>query len=248
MKKRLITMAFFMVVLTLGFYSILARFMIISVIAVTGIKEWQDCQKSQYPMLERLWPMALWATLGLWFYFYCSNAHSKWLVALVLANMNIILVSLIPRMKNGIGLKLSVLPWVFQSALYISFLVQSPWDFFKLQFIISGFDSLCYVFGRAFGRHLIMPSISPKKTYEGFIGGWLWVFITLMFFVGLWQAIAWSIPVSLACFYGDIFASWYKRKLSIKDFSSLFPGHGGMMDRFDSLILAIPLLFVILSI
>jgi phosphatidate cytidylyltransferase len=103
------------------------------------------------------------------------------------------------------------------------------------------FDGFSQIFGQAFGRHKLIPSISPGKTIEGFIGGAIVVLLSAVFIKG-WASL--SLPVALlsaaviilSAFTGDILASFYKRKTGVKDYSRMIPGHGGVLDRFDSFI------------
>lgn len=104
-------------------------------------------------------------------------------------------------------------------------------------------DIFAYVFGMKFGKHKLIPEISPKKTVEGAIAGWVGSFIVI--FVGklfFLTNLSWLITALLAVSIpivaeiGDLAFSYIKRGFNIKDFSSLMPGHGGVLDRLDSLI------------
>ena len=106
-----------------------------------------------------------------------------------------------------------------------------------------------YVWGKLFGKHKIIPEVSPKKTWEGFLGG---VATTSIMAVLLHSFLTpFSIPfaffigamLAVTGFIGDITISAMKRDLKIKDASSLIPGHGGILDRIDSLSLSAPLFF-----
>lgn len=106
-------------------------------------------------------------------------------------------------------------------------------------------DSLAYLVGSTFGRHKMAPRISPKKSWEGFIAGILgsmavWLGMALLFpQAGVDVALSLSIGfvVGLAVFVGDLFESRMKREAGVKDSGKLLPGHGGFLDRLDSLIL-----------
>ncbi len=110
-------------------------------------------------------------------------------------------------------------------------------------------DVAQYIWGKKFGRHQIMPTISPNKTWQGFLGGVLTtVFISV--FLGLWLtpmswnfALAMGIIIALSGFFGDVVISAIKRDLGIKDTGQLLPGHGGILDRVDSLTFSVPLFF-----
>jgi phosphatidate cytidylyltransferase len=120
-------------------------------------------------------------------------------------------------------------------------------------------DSMAYVVGSLFGKHKLIPEISPKKTVEGAIGGIASAVIAYMLF-GLILDLAipnmkvnyivlavFALVLSVVSQLGDLIASLIKREHSIKDFGNLLPGHGGIMDRFDS-IMAVSTILLILSI
>jgi phosphatidate cytidylyltransferase len=112
-------------------------------------------------------------------------------------------------------------------------------------------DSGAYLVGRAIGRRKLHPLVSPGKTVEGYLGGILVAAIV----TGLlgWQLIGFDIPIGLAigafvaavAQWGDLAKSMLKRVADRKDSGSLFPGHGGMLDRIDSLIFATPLILAL---
>ncbi len=122
-----------------------------------------------------------------------------------------------------------------------------------------GCDTCAYCSGMLFGKHKMTPLLSPKKTIEGAVGGVLGAVILSMIF-GLCfskqlsfsggriaiMAIA-SCACSLLSMVGDLAASAIKRNYEIKDYGNLIPGHGGILDRFDSVIITAPLLYYILS-
>lgn len=120
-------------------------------------------------------------------------------------------------------------------------------------------DTGAYFFGRTFGRHKLIPSVSPGKTVEGAIGGvvvaviaaWLYVTFLLrpvaqlsMLPIGL---TVFAILVSVIAQIGDLAESLFKRDSGVKDSSTLLPGHGGILDRFDSLLFVLPSAYVLLG-
>jgi len=118
--------------------------------------------------------------------------------------------------------------------------------------VVWGGDSGAYYVGRAFGRHRMAPVVSPKKTWEGFAGG-----IALTFF-GVWfcrtvffPELPWrlglllAVVLSVAVPLGDLVESLLKRDAGTKDSSTLIPGHGGFLDRSDSLFFAAPLVLAL---
>ncbi|MGP4072215.1 phosphatidate cytidylyltransferase [Piscibacillus sp. B03] len=113
-------------------------------------------------------------------------------------------------------------------------------------------DSGAYFAGRAFGKHKLWPIISPKKTIEGFFGGIIGAVIigiiiqlTLDIHEHMWVVIVVSIFASLLAQIGDLIQSAFKRIYDIKDSGHILPGHGGILDRFDSLIFMVPFLHFI---
>ncbi|SHE55653.1 phosphatidate cytidylyltransferase [Chryseobacterium sp. OV279] len=114
-------------------------------------------------------------------------------------------------------------------------------------------DVFQYLMGKFFGKHKITPTISPNKTLEGFIGG---VFLTVIlsnllgFFLlktDIFVNTIIGMILGIFGFFGDVLMSYLKRKAEIKDTGTLLPGHGGLLDRMDSLIFNAPIFFWILS-
>lgn len=112
-------------------------------------------------------------------------------------------------------------------------------------------DTFGYLFGAWLGKHPMAPRISPKKSWEGMagsIGGAVVVGIALCLFAlhaPWWVGIALAVPSVLASTAGDLAESMVKRELGIKDMSHLLPGHGGVMDRLDSMLFAVPVGYLV---
>ncbi len=107
--------------------------------------------------------------------------------------------------------------------------------------ILCIFDGFSQVSGQLFGKTKLFPKVSPNKTVEGLIGGAIIALLSAFVFKGLIiapqiNAILFAMVVVIFAFIGDTVKSIYKRKYNVKDFSNLIPGHGGFLDRFDSLI------------
>lgn len=123
------------------------------------------------------------------------------------------------------------------------------WVLFVLATIFVG-DTGAYYMGRAFGRHKLTPSISPQKTIEGAIGGLLANLVAGMTIrslilphVRLWDILILSIFVGIMGQLGDLCESMIKRAVDLKDSGKLLPGHGGILDRMDSLLFAAPITY-----
>lgn len=127
------------------------------------------------------------------------------------------------------------------------------WIFFLLAVIFSS-DTGAFYFGRAFGRHKLHASVSPGKTWEGAVGGTLCSVAAAFLFpllVPLYDSSAGILvlAVLLSVFgqIGDLAESMLKRQYGVKDSGAILPGHGGLLDRIDGLLFAIPVLYVYLA-
>lgn len=117
-----------------------------------------------------------------------------------------------------------------------------------LVIVVQGSDVLQYVFGKLFGKHKVAPSLSPSKTWEGLIGG---VASASLIGAGLWwitpytplQAGLIALVICLMGFLGGLVMSAIKRDRGVKDWGHMIEGHGGMLDRLDSVIFAAPIMF-----
>ena len=133
-------------------------------------------------------------------------------------------------------------------------LIAGPEAVFLVMLTIMISDTAQYYVGRAFGRRRLAPTISPKKTIEGAIGGFVFGTVALVV-IGAWWAphrgIATRLVLGLAIvalgIAGDLFESFLKRRAGVKDSSALIPGHGGILDRIDALLFAAPFYYVVLK-
>ena len=145
-----------------------------------------------------------------------------------------------------------ILPLCFSSFLRIrngdngTLLVLMPWV------TVWVCDSFALFTGMAFGKHKLAPYVSPKKTVEGSVGGLVFAVLACVLYtvvldkafslsLPLWSAVLYGIVGSTAGQIGDLSLSVIKRGAGIKDYGNLFPGHGGVWDRFDSILFAAPL-------
>lgn len=120
-------------------------------------------------------------------------------------------------------------------------------------------DTGAYAFGRMLGRHKLIPSVSPGKTIEGAVGGvvlavaiaWLYTRFLLQPFAQLSMRpiglVAFAIVIAIVAQVGDLAESLFKRDAGVKDSSKLLPGHGGILDRFDSLLFVLPVAYLLLG-
>ena len=148
----------------------------------------------------------------------------------------------------------ALIGWVLVMPLIISlnYLIQlSPWVVLLVLTSIWLADSGAYFFGKQFGKKKLAPTISPGKTWEGFLGA---LFVVSLFsivmtyfgFVNSYTAIFFFNLILVLSVEGDLFESYIKRMAKVKDSGDLIPGHGGVLDRIDSLCSSLPLATLIL--
>ncbi|MFC2056561.1 phosphatidate cytidylyltransferase [Chloroflexota bacterium] len=165
------------------------------------------------------------------------------------------LIWLLPRWQKERTLASWV--WTIAGILYVGWLLSylvalrnlddgRNWIFFAL-FITFASDTVAFFTGSALGRHKLAPHISPGKTWEGAIGGILGAIIVSLFFIlptplilplSWGQAVVLGLLVSIFGQLGDLVESLFKRNMGVKDSGSLIPGHGGFLDRIDSVVFA----------
>ncbi|UTW60773.1 phosphatidate cytidylyltransferase [bacterium SCSIO 12741] len=147
-----------------------------------------------------------------------------------------------------IGLPFSLLNYLVIDTDLVPTYDFSPWVLVGTIMTMWANDSWAYIIGSWLGKNKLYPSVSPGKTWEGFIGGivfsLLWASLMSLFIENIswldWLAV--GAIVSLFGTAGDLAESKLKRSLQIKDSGNIFPGHGGVLDRFDAFIVAIPFL------
>lgn len=140
------------------------------------------------------------------------------------------------------------LGWALMLSLWMALVTAQEVNPYVLLVIISTIwlaDSAAYFFGKQFGRHKLAPAISPGKTWEGVLGALLAVAVYAVTLkttgaVSTW----WILPglwiVTIVGIYGDLFESFFKRRANLKDSGQFLPGHGGLLDRVDGVIPALP--------
>jgi len=114
-------------------------------------------------------------------------------------------------------------------------------------------DIGAYFCGKKFGKIKIAKNISPGKTLEGLLGGFICniIFILLLFIylkINLFEGLLLALIITALSLYGDIYESFLKRRANVKDSGSMIPGHGGFLDRMDSFCPTIPILYILFEI
>jgi phosphatidate cytidylyltransferase len=153
-----------------------------------------------------------------------------------------------PPVLVPLGLVVLVGAWL---GLVVLMRAGGPWLIVWVLFVVWGADIGAYFAGRAFGRHKLAVLVSPGKTWEGAVGGAVLAVaagtalaVSVPSLVALdakaWRWAAAALGLSVVSVFGDLFESALKRAHGVKDSGGLFPGHGGMLDRIDALIAALP--------
>lgn len=155
-------------------------------------------------------------------------------------------------------LSIVYIPFLFSFLKYI--LLMESGRIYILYVVLGAFacDTFAFLVGMKFGKHKLSPNISPKKTIEGSIGGILGVIITYIvitviankffnFNMNIIVSLISAIIVSIVGQFGDLFASLIKRYCNIKDFGKIMPGHGGVLDRTDSILFIAPIVYTIIQ-
>lgn len=147
------------------------------------------------------------------------------------------------------GVLLIVLPLFVQCLVQVYFLPQGKSLLVYLLFLIWSADIGAYLVGRLCGKHKLIPQVSPGKSWEGLVGGFVLAMAIAItgalyyvpYSLAIWFSLA-AITVILSVF-GDLFISILKRRCHLKDTGTIIPGHGGVLDRLDSLIAAMPVFY-----
>ncbi len=182
----------------------------------------------------------------MWFGTFCSELSFHILFVVIL------LVCLYEMYKLRKGkTKILTFLYVLSPLLLVHFIKT---ELVLLMFILTWtFDTFAYLVGIKFGKHKIIPTVSPKKSWEGFAGGFIFTiivaYLTASYFleIELNQIIAISLFLPFTATLGDFIESHYKREAEVKDSGNFIPGHGGMLDRMDAFMITIPTLYIYLN-
>lgn len=266
---RILTGAIFVSVLMVGMiineYSFLAVFSIITLLALHEF--YGLLQGSEKAKFNKTINITGGLILFVASYFYFSSNSSSLLVFVpyVIYLLSIFIIELFARRENPIqALSYSVLGQAYLALPlsllnYLAFSYENSGSYhFAMLLALFVFiwvnDSFAYLTGSMLGKHRMFERISPKKSWEGFVGGAVFTIIAAviysMFFteMTIWGWIGFALIMIFFGTLGDLIESLFKRTLQVKDSGNLLPGHGGILDRIDSVVFAIPAQFVFLEI
>lgn len=262
LKQRIIT------ALVLAIASILALFFasdfvwvgLMLALSVMAAWEWSGFAGLSRPLTRSIYALAVLGSsaIGIWF----SNFNSMLLLTLFEV---VVLTVFVVRFQRAKGQKNASSNWKILGLglLFIDLFCVAMVEFRLLYsaellllslFTIWAIDTGAYFSGRKFGRKKLAQYVSPGKTWEGVYGGVLLAFIVS--FIGLyllqpdlkWPMLAVSAVAAMIAMFsvmGDLFESVLKRQANLKDSGSILPGHGGVLDRIDSLLIAVPLFLLL---
>ena len=154
--------------------------------------------------------------------------------------------------KLDLSIRYIIFPFAFLIALPIFNEIYQPYIIIYVLILIWVNDSFAFLVGKNFGKHKLFERVSPKKTIEGFIGGLIFVIIAATIigkYSGIFNILNWIITAIILSVFGtlgDLIESKFKRQANLKDSGTIMPGHGGILDRFDSLFFAAPFVYLYL--
>ena len=262
LKQRVLT-AIVMAVVVLGVMlglPAIATVWLLTVLVLVGAWEWAGFLGKTSPLARAIFTVAV--ALGLIASLYFCNESPGFIriammVALAWWFAAFLWLCLAPTRVNpftaALAGLLSLIPcWL--ALVYVTFTTQDTrWVLFTLGLVWAA-DTGAFFTGRWLGRVPLAPRVSPKKTWEGALGGVLtsgvfaWIAAHWLFEFAVWPFVATCVAVAAISIVGDLTESMLKRAAGLKDSGSLFPGHGGMLDRIDSVTAAAPaLVFTLIS-
>ena len=227
---------------------------LLTVLVLVGAWEWAGFIGKNTPATRAAFTVAVALALVACLYFYTSSpdfvltvvtvAVAWWFIAFVWLCLAPGRVTPVTAAVAGF---LSLVPcWL--ALVHVTFSTQSPrWVLFTLALVWAG-DTGAFFAGRWLGRVPLAPRVSPKKTWEGALGGLAasgvvaWASAKWVFAVDAWPFVMTCVAVAALSIVGDLTESMLKRAAGLKDSGTMFPGHGGMLDRIDSVTAAAPAL------
>lgn len=252
MKTRILSgliMVPLLAVLYFGGYVLMAACFVIGVMAVRefyrgfeamGIK---PCYNAAYAAILGLYAVNMFTEAPQW--------YMLWFFGCVLVSLLYLFRIEERKLEDGMATLTGIFYVIFFS--YHVMLVDQTGEYAILVWLVVltafGTDIMAYFAGVFLGKHKLCPKISPKKTIEGSIGGILgsvilcglfsWIFIPRL----LVHCLIIGLLGGIVSQFGDLTASIFKRKMGIKDYGNLIPGHGGILDRFDSVLFTAPMVY-----
>ena len=244
-----------------GFYPSLMLFSIISFLGTLEFYKLSKKDSSPY----KYFGATLSSTLVLFSGYYIANPNAYWVFSIWMFFGVLLVIQLLSaESKTSIAdISITISGAFYLSIPFVSLLVlgiypslsatnfnwQIPLSIFILTWVN---DTGAYLSGRNFGKHKLFVRISPNKTWEGSVGGLLFSIagsLVLHYFWGIFSTPVWvgtAVLISVFANLGDLMESAFKRNAGVKDSGNIMPGHGGILDRFDAILLTAPVVLAYL--
>ncbi|MCG8578099.1 MAG: phosphatidate cytidylyltransferase [Flavobacteriales bacterium] len=193
---------------------------------------------------------------------YLREESTSWTIVLLLLSFPLIAISELYRKKKtpfqNMGITILGIFYLLTPFVLINLLAINPeeknvidqiWPVLAIFLIVWSNDTFAYLIGKQWGKRRLFERISPKKSWEGFWGGFLFAIICgniIAFFTNeaYVQYTVYAIIISVMGTIGDLIESMLKRSLNVKDSGKILPGHGGILDRLDAVLFAIPFIYI----
>lgn len=222
----------------------------IYLLSLVGLREFYKAVENIN--IKPVYLLGLLGTTGLFINTIMGNIYFDFIITLFILSA---LILLIINKKSSIqDISITILGVLYIPFLLFHIIYLENTNYIWLIFIIAfGTDTFAYISGNFFGKNKLCPTISPKKTVEGAIGGivgstgLIIIYSNYYNIESIWKMIILSIICSIASQLGDLVASKIKRISGIKDYGFIIPGHGGVLDRFDSIIFTTPVIYYYIS-
>ncbi len=260
-----IAVIFIPVFLWVSFRGGILFFLYVELLIILGMREFLTMMESGGYHVNRELSMILAVGCGVLF-FLCPVAIGEWTMIFVMIVLGSFLVHWLlsnPGDSSLVDVGLSIFGVLYVGLLFSHqvLLRESPAFFGKddllgwyyilfAYFIVWISDTSAYFIGKFFGKHLLAPSTSPGKTIEGAIAGFVFSMCTAIAFhlilpgrLSLKDVLILGFFIAIICQVGDMIESRMKREIGVKDASSIIPGHGGILDRYDGILVSVPLVY-----
>ncbi|HZK42798.1 MAG TPA: phosphatidate cytidylyltransferase [Syntrophomonadaceae bacterium] len=254
LKKRIITILigipFILAILYIGG---ICWTLFFTVLGLGSLYEFNRMTKKSYQP-----PLFIGVILFLITMFYMYNYYLLLTIVLFIVGLVIYLIARFPR-ETIIDISLILFPALYIGiSLSFAILINNQPDGFVLMlavFLLTwSSDVGGYIFGKKWGKRKLAPALSPNKTWEGSLGGVILTIITAFVFLSicdlgnysLYSIILLGFAASIAAQLGDLLMSGVKRVFDVEDSGNIIPGHGGILDRFDSFLLVLPVVYCFL--
>lgn len=219
---------------------------ILSLIASTEFHKAMKKIDINYPILLQI---AFGIGLNLASYYKLSYVTYSIIALITISSLMLVALGNKYRMKDMMGFIFAFLYCNFLMNFFILF--DEPYKLFIVYLCSWGSDTFAYLVGMVFGRHKLIEKLSPNKTIEGSIGGLIAATVLIVIYtnyLGIENNLYWAIAALFMAMFsqvGDLCASYIKRITGIKDFGNIILGHGGILDRFDSVLFVLPIAYFI---